>query len=73
MPQQFVTGIPDIVIKQTPPRDDLPVPVYAYVSTKYEVYDGAPAWQALGYLALFILAFQTLAFIGLRTVKHIVR
>ena len=45
---------------------------YEYVSTKYDVhYDEALA--NLGYLALFIVAFQAMAFVATRTVRHIVR
>jgi hypothetical protein len=45
---------------------------YQYVSTKYEVYTEA-MWASLGYLALFILAFQVMAFFSLRYVRHISR
>ena len=50
----------------------LPVDRYTYVSTKYEVYE-EKAWENLGYLAIFILAFQVMAFVSLRYVRHISR
>jgi hypothetical protein len=45
---------------------------YEYVSTKFDVFV-ADQWINLGYLALFIVAFQLLALYGVHRVRHIVR
>ena len=45
---------------------------YTFVSSKYEVF-ADQAWNSLGYLTLFIIAFQMLAFFSLRYVRHISR
>ena len=50
----------------------VPVDRYKFVSTKYEVYE-EKAWENLGYLTIFILAFQVMAFVSLRYVRHISR
>jgi hypothetical protein len=46
--------------------------LYTFVSTKYQVYVDQQ-WQSLGYLALFVLAFQALAFYAVRNVRWITR
>jgi len=46
---------------------------YDFVANLYQVFDGQAAWNALGYLAIFIAVFQAGAFAGLRFVRHIVR
>ncbi len=45
---------------------------YMQVSSKYEVFY-EKQWESLGYLAIFVLVFQMMAFIGTRYVRHIVR
>jgi ATP-binding cassette, subfamily G (WHITE), member 2, SNQ2 len=45
---------------------------YAYVSNKYDI-SFSDMWNSLGYLAIFIIVFQALAFRSTRYVKHIVR
>ena len=45
---------------------------YTYVSQKYDVWFDAQ-WASLGYLALFIVAFQLMALYGINRVRHIVR
>ena len=45
---------------------------YAFVSSKYEVY-AEEAWDNVGYLALFVVVFQLMAFWSLRYVRHISR
>jgi hypothetical protein len=45
---------------------------YTYVSSKYEVYV-EEAWGNVGYLALFVIVFQCMAFYSLRYVRHISR
>ena len=64
IPQQFIDAGTALIGTQTK---------YEYVSSKYVVYDGNDAWNALGYLAIFIAVFQTGAFLGMRYVRHIVR
>ena len=79
IPQQFECTTPAPCpqiqsIEVLPSGSFRPVKVdrYAYVSTKYEVY-AEQAWNSLGYLALFIIVFQMLAFFSLRYVRHISR
>lgn len=64
IPQQFVTlgNFPGSSLS-----------IYDYVTKLYVIFDGQDAWNALGYLAIFIGVFQAGAFLGLRNVKHIVR
>ena len=49
-----------------------PQRIYDYVSEKYEL-DYFARWENLGYLALFIIAFQLFAGIATRYCRYIVR
>ncbi len=54
------------------PRWLVRVDRYAYVSDMYDVHIDE-VWPSIGYLALFVLAFQVMAWVAIRRVRHIVR
>ena len=78
IPQQFeCTAAPcpqiqSIVVLPSGSFRPVMVDRYTFVSSKYEVF-ADQAWNSLGYLTLFIIAFQMLAFFSLRYVRHISR